>query len=192
MFGGTIFGVVRRAVSKRASRNAFPALGAKLGLVHVKPETPGAAGVLKGSYGGHDVRLESEARARAVVMLPQPIPVELRNYEHWKRVPNGYQSLTFEEQKLNSWLKNRFASAKLSASWARDPELCRLLRQLRTDEQLREFAVTPERIELVFDYGIRGLFPALRAEQALSLALTLAKRLERLTLIDDESRTATN
>ncbi len=98
MFAGTTFGVVRRAMGKRASRSAFPGLGAKLGLNHTPPETPGAAGTLKGEYLGYRVRIESEIRARAVVSFSQSIAIELRNYEHWKRTPDGYDVVSFEEK----------------------------------------------------------------------------------------------
>ena len=180
MFAGTTYGVVKRALSKRASQSGFPALGVKLALTHTVPETPGAAGTLKGTYQGHRVRLESETRARAVVSFRREIKLELRNYEHWKRTPNGLEVVAFEQRQLNTWLRNRFAHASLRALLIRDATLTTLLSRLRDDPHLRELTITPDRVEFVFDYGVRGLFPVNAAEQALTTALTLAERIEQL------------
>lgn len=180
MFAGTTFGVVKRALTKRASRSGFPALGAKLGLVYSAPETPGAAGTLKGTFKGRRVRLESETRARAVVSFLRDVQVDLRNYEHWKRTPSGLEVATFEDRRLNHWLKNRFASPVLRTSLTQDATLRVLLSSLRDSPQLREFAMTADRLEFVFDYGVRGLFPVAAAEQALTAAITLAETVEQL------------
>jgi hypothetical protein len=184
MFAGTTFGVVRRALSKRTARTAFPTLGRKLSLSHVEAETPGAAGTLKGTYLGHRVRIESETRARIVVAFDRTIALEIRNYDHWKRTPQGYDTVAFEDQKLNQWLKNRFAGASLRALIAKDPDLRLLLSHVRNDPKLREFAMTPERLEFVFDYGVRGLFPVAAAEQALLMAIKLAERVEHLAAVE--------
>ena len=182
MFVGTVYGVLRRHWGKRASRGAFPELGRKLGLEHVAADTPGAAGVLKGVYDGYAVRIESEARARLVVRLKhEPMALDLRNYERWRRLPPSLSPFALGDPALNHWLRTRLAGALVAEAVASDAQLLACLRAFRGNQALREFTVAEGRIECVFDFGARALFPAAAAERALAEALRLAHSLDNVS-----------
>lgn len=177
LFVGTALGFARRAWHKHSARASFPELGARLGLAHSAPETPGAAGILKGELGGRKVRIESDTRARVVVDLGHSIDVDVRNYDRWVRLPPGLNPFAWGDRTLNAWLKTRLAAPELAPQLASDSELTRALRQLRDHPNLRELSAAEGRVELVFDFGARGLFPPEAAERGLAAAQLLADRL---------------
>lgn len=180
MFLGTVFGVVTRAWRKRAARASFPELGKRLGLGYAPADTPGAAGIVKGTYEGFAARIEADARSRVVLTLPQTPALDLRNYERWVRLPKGLTPFPWSDRSLNAWLRTRLASVDVAAAAGSDAELAGLLHEVRQDPALREFTLAEGRIEMVFDYGVRGLFPTDAADRALALAVRLARRVESL------------
>ncbi len=182
LFVGTALGFARRAWSKRAARASFPALGTRLGLQYSPPETPGAAGVLKGEVQGFSVRVESDSRARLVLRLPETPAFDLRSYDRWVRLPPGLQPFALGDRGLNAWLRTRLASVEVAGRLSDDHVLRRSLQELRQHPNLREFTAAEGRIELVFDFGARGLFPVDAAEKLLSATAALAERLVALAV----------
>lgn len=177
MFLGTVVGIGVRSFRKRAARASFPELGQRLGLGHTPAETAGAAGVLKGTFDGFDVRVESETRARVVVLLDGALPLDLRNYDRWVRLPPGLEPFAFADRARNTWLKTRLAGTDVAALVTEDSALQRALDELHQDPTLRELSLCDGRVELVFDFGARGLFPVEAAERTLGVAVRLAQRL---------------
>lgn len=186
MFVGTTFGLVYRALRKRVSRVSFPELGRRLGLVHTPAETPGSAGVLKGVHRGHSVRIESETRARVVVQLRERVAVDLRNYERWTRLPPGLELFAFPDRSRNAWLRTRLAKVGLGASAASDAALGAALGRIQQDPALREFTLADDRVEMIFDFGARGLFPIDDAERVLDVAVDVAERVVNLLELESE------
>lgn len=177
MFVGTALGFGLRSFRRRAARASFPELGRRLGLEHTPAETAGAAGVLKGTYQGFGVRVESETRARVVVLLRSALELDLRNYDRWVRLPPGLEPFAFADRARNTWLKTRLASVDVAALVTDDTELERALDELHHDPALREVSVCDGRVELVFDFGARGLFPVDAAQRTIGVAVRLAQRL---------------
>lgn len=180
MFVGTTVGFAYRALRKRASRASFPELGKRLGLSHSPAEAAGAAGTLKGQHRGHAVRIESEMRSRVVAQLARPLEVDLRNYERWVRLPPGLEPFAFPDRSRNGWLRTRLAAPGVGGAVAADVALGAALQQLQQHPALREFTVADGRVEVVFDFGARGLFPIDEAERAMNLAVDIAERLGSL------------
>lgn len=180
MFVGTTFGFAYRAFRRRASRASFPELGKRLGLAHSAAETAGAAGVLRGAYRGHTVRIESETRARVVVQLARALPLDLRNYDRWVRLPPGLEPFAFPDRGRNAWLRTRLAAPGLGGLLVSDGALDKPLQELQHHPALREFTVADDRVELVFDFGARGLFPVEEADRAVNRAVDLAACLVKL------------
>jgi hypothetical protein len=176
MFVGTIGGFVLRAIRKRRARATFPELGQRLGLSHLGAQMPGAAGTLKGTFEGFAVRVEADSTARIVVQVPSAPTIDLRNYDRWTRLPPGLQPFALSDRAVNGWLKTRLTAPEVAERVAADGELLAVLRELRDVAALREFCVADGRIEMSFDFGVRGLFPASAAEQALELAVAVAER----------------
>jgi hypothetical protein len=143
-------------------------------------ETVGAAGVLKGQHRGHTVRIESELRSRVVAQLAGTLALDLRNYERWVRLPPGLEPFAFPDRSRNTWLRTRLAAPGLGGAVAADKELGSALHKLQDHPALREMTVAEGRVELVFDFGARGLFPIEEAERAVNLAVDIAERLRRL------------
>lgn len=176
MFVGTVGGFALRAFRKRRARATFPELGQRLGLHHLPPEMPGAGGTLKGTFGGFEVRIEADNKARIVVQVPSAPTMDLRNYDRWTRLPPGLQPFALSDRAVNGWLKTRLTDPDVVESIVADGELLALLRQLSDLTALREFSVADGRVEMIFDFGVRGLFPAGAAEQALQLAVAVGER----------------
>lgn len=177
MFLGTAAGFALRGFRKRAARASFPDLGKRLGLEYAPAETAGAAGVLKGTFGGFAVRVESETRARVVASLSGTLELDLRNYERWVRLPPGLEPFAFGDRARNAWLKTRLAGADVAALATEDAVFGRALDELQQDPALRELSICDGRVELIFDHGARGLFPVEAAERSLGIAVRLAERL---------------
>lgn len=189
MFVGTSLGFALRALRKRAAKASFPELGRRLGLTHSPPETPGAAGVLKGEHRAHVVRIESEVRSRVVAQLRRDAQVDLRNYERWVRLPPGLEPFAFPDRGRNAWLKTRLASPHIAAAVAADATLRQVLQRLHQHPALREFTVAEGRVELIFDFGARGLFPADEAERAVDAAVDVAEHIAASRASDPEPAT---
>jgi hypothetical protein len=177
MFVGTTVGFAYRALRRRASRASFPELAKRLGLAYSAPETAGAAGVLKGEHRGFVVRIESELRSRVVAQLEGDLPLDLRNYERWVRLPPGLEPFAFPDRSRNAWLRTRLAAPGLGSAVTGDAALNLALQRLQAHPALREFNVSDGRVELVFDFGARGLFPIEEAERAVNVAVDIAARL---------------
>ncbi len=179
MFLGTLIGMTRRRAGRAMAQRGFPGLAAKLGLQFEAPRYEGWAGRLKGSFRGHEVLVQSDDRARIVVFLSNEPQIELRSYEHFKRVPEGLAVFTLGDRKLHRWLPNRFclpdAEEQLSSSRALQQSLAELSHRT---QHLKQLTVESQRIEAVLEYGSPPFIPTGDAERLLTLLTDLATEVE--------------
>src|SRR5690606_18710485 len=110
------------------------------------------------------------------VRLAARVAIDLRNYDRWARLPPGLEPFAFPDRGRNAWLKTRLAEPGLGAIVASDTQLGAALERIQQHPALREFTLADDRVEMVFDFGARGLFPIEHAERVLGLGVDVAER----------------
>lgn len=177
MFAGSAVARLRRRRQRgRAERN-YPALAERLGLSFEAPRYDGWVGRLRGTYQQYSVLVQADERARIVVQLQTSPGLDVRSYDHWKRPPEAHTTFSFGQRKLDQRLPNRHCTQALSERDFRQlaPVFSHLLDQ---SEALRQFTLDPERIELIFDFGVPAVIPTDDVERLLSAAVELARGVE--------------
>jgi hypothetical protein len=175
MFGVTVLGFTRRKAGRSLARREYPKLAAKLGLTFEAPLRGDEVGCIKGEIEGIRVRIESDERCRIVCFPLGDVGLDVRNYEHHKRTPEGYESLSLQSLAEDRWAKNRFAREDLDID-ARVVALRRVLDSTNPErDRLKGFTVDAEKIECVFEFGKPSYLPAPVAARVLPAMLELAR-----------------
>ncbi|HEX2730456.1 MAG TPA: hypothetical protein VHM70_02585 [Polyangiaceae bacterium] len=182
MFAGSAIAARRRKLRQsRAGRN-YPLLAGKLGLELEPARYPGWVGRLRGRFQGFDVLVEPDERPRIVVRFAAASLLDLRTYEHWKRVPEGYQVLSLGKRRLDQRFINRFGRTQLAPDAANIDALTTALEAiLDSTEGLRQLTIDADRIECLLDYGNPPVIPAPEVERLLPLLSALAERVTELS-----------
>jgi hypothetical protein len=173
MFGGALLGFTRRKAGRSLARREYPKLATRFGLAH--EARPGEVGTLEGRLDGVRVRAESEGRARLVCFPPQRLSVDVRNYEHHKRTPSGFESFSFQNLADDRWAKNRFISEGVAPEpWIEATR--RILSAIGADrDRLEAFTVDADKVECVFNFGSPPYLPARVVERVLPAMVELAR-----------------
>ncbi len=160
MFVGTVVAAMRRRAGRSLAQRQFPRLAERLGLRFEAPRYDGWVGQLKGAFEGHDVLVQPDERARIVVLLRQPLQIDLRTFQHWKRAPEGKSAFSFKERKLNAWLPNRWCADGLEGVLGDNGALAAALDALRVHPHVKQLVLDEERLEFTLDYGSPPYIPA--------------------------------
>jgi hypothetical protein len=176
MFAGTVFGFTRRKAGRALARRDFPRLAERLGLTYQPSDSPKGVGRIVGETQGVLVRIESDERARVVCQLPASLGIDVRSYDHFKRVPAGYDKISLGSRVDDEWMKVRLLHESGEDSFERVRErLASLLDKLRPNrDRLKEFTLDESRVECVFDFGSPPYLPAAIVERILPAMLSLA------------------
>jgi hypothetical protein len=124
---------------------------------------------------GVRVRVESDERARLVCYPPGDVGVDVRNYPHHKRTPEGYRTVSLGSRADDRWAPNRFARD------GRDVEpvlvaLKALIVAFGADrDRLRNFTADAEKLECGFDFGVPAYLPASVVARVLPAMVALAR-----------------
>jgi hypothetical protein len=175
MFGASLLGLTRRRAGRSLARREYPKLAQNLGLLFQAPAREGEVGTIHGELDGVRVRIESDERSRIVCFPRLDLGIDVRNYEHHKRTPEGYEVFSLKKPADDRWAKNRYVSSAKDVVPLRN-SVSELLRAVGTDrDQLKGFTVDREKIECVFDFGKPAYLPAPVVSRVLPAMLALAR-----------------
>lgn len=190
-FVGTLIGATRKRAGKALALRQYPGLAEKLGLSFEAPRYAGWVGQLKGKFDGYRVLVQPDEKARIVVFLESEPAVQLRNYDHFKRVPEGSAVFSLGSRKLDAWVKNRYCPVHRQQAFDESLELRRQVAALQAWHlRIKQLTVEPQRIELVLDYGTPPFIPATDVELLLPELTRLARAVERCAGADQNQESA--
>lgn len=178
-FIGTLLGATRKRAGKALAQRQFPALGERLGLSFEPPRYSAWVGQLRGTFDGYRVLVQPDEKARIVVFLESEPQVQMRSYEHFKRVPENSTTFSLGSRRLDGWVKNRYCAWGKEDVFGQSPELRRRIAALEAWKlRISQFTVDPQRVELVLDYGSPPFIPTADVELLLPELTQLARVVE--------------
>jgi hypothetical protein len=180
MFFGTYLASKRRQSGRARAAKELPELARRLGLESRKAD-PGGIGALSGDYEGYRVYVDPDERPRIVVYFANAPAVALRTYEHEKRVPPGMVSVLTDNDAVDRFFRDRYASPERAAALHDEASAFeRLLEPFtgRWNRNVAHVSVTSERLECALDFGRPSYIPKEAVESLLPGAVALARFLE--------------
>lgn len=175
LFGVSALGLTRRKAGRSLARREYPKLADMFGLDFQAPTHSGDVGSIHGVIDGVRVRIESDERARLVCFPAADTGVDVRNYDHHKRTPEGYEVFSLKHHGDDRWAKNRYVRSEADVDRVRRL-VVDLLRAVGSDrDQLKSFTVDGEKVECIFDFGKPAYLPAPVVSRVLPAMLDLAR-----------------
>jgi hypothetical protein len=177
MFAGSVLARLRRKRQRARAERNYPALAERLGLEFEAPRYAGWVGRLRGRFEGYEVLVEPDERPRVLIHLAGNVGLDVRSYDHWRRVPDGMTSFSFGTRRLDQRLPNRFCELELQDH---DSKLlgAEIERVLLMSEALRQFTLDAKRLECLFDFGTPAVIPVAEVERFLPALVQLARQVE--------------
>ena len=176
MFLGMFIARQRRQQARKRAERQLPELASELGLEYRTAPGLGGLGKLSGVLGGCRVWIDPAEAALVRVYFPDPIEISLRTYEHGKRPPPGTERFDAEDEAVNGFFVERYASPALADALFEDARLGACLGSVRaaTRARLENMAVSSEGIECQLNYKKPTYIPASMLRQLLPALLDLA------------------
>jgi hypothetical protein len=180
MFGGMFLAfVIRRARAGRAMRD-FPALAAKLGLVHRPSLHQGAIGGLSGEYQGYRVYIDpDDQRAISLRFEHEPL-VDFRNYEVNRGAPRRMHTYYSGDKRFDAFFKTRYAGDQVATRLDALEHPRKLLEAFQGPyfRQLKQLNITSNGVSCVLDFGNPPHIPGAAIELLLPAMAELARVIE--------------
>ncbi|HTV17960.1 MAG TPA: hypothetical protein VMG12_04795 [Polyangiaceae bacterium] len=180
MFLGTAFAVLRRRIGRKRAAARFPALASALGLEHTPPRYAGNVGVLTGTHGGRNVRVDPDDQRLIKVRFHGAPRIDLRTYENSLRPPFDMVTVHTGDREFDRFFKTRFACEDVAAQIATASEPGQRLRPFmgRYARHVQSITVTAEGVVCRLDFGSPPYIPEGALHELLPACVALADLLE--------------
>jgi hypothetical protein len=180
MFAGMFLALVLRRMRHREAAKEYPALADQLGLRFKPSPHRNGIGTLAGELDGYRVFVDPDEQRRISVRFAGEPPVELRNYEHFRRAPRGMRTYFSGDKRFDGFFKTRYVGDETRDRLAAVPRPSRKLEPFmgRYYRELKQLNITPNGVSCVFDFGNPPHIPPPAIELLLPAMLDLARLIE--------------
>jgi hypothetical protein len=178
MFAALVWGYFRRRAGQKRAQESYPALAARLGLVHRPANSPNQIGQLQGSLRGFSVLVDPDEQRKIIVRFRGEPRIDFRSYDG-PRCPAGMTYYTAQNRIVDAYFKTRYASTDI-AERLDETDLSLLLEPLRQRYRhaVKQLNITAHGVTCVLDFGNPPHIPAAAVEQLLPALLDWAETLE--------------
>lgn len=164
----------------RSAARDLPDLATELALLFVPSRYTGAQGQIKGSFQGHEVRIDPEESRSITVRFSGAPPIALKSYESTGKAPFDWVALYSGDRVFDRFFKTRFAAAALARSLASSSAPSRYLEAFRGvyTRQVKAVTVSSDGVRCELDFGNPPYIPSSAIRVLLPACVALADFIE--------------